>query len=90
MHLDKDHQDDGFPFTLTHEGKDYDYAMRLPTTEEAMKASELDETKALDFMLGFVDPKSEGAPPIKEVVKKKNIKWLRRFVAMVKAEWEGE
>lgn len=64
------------------------YRMRYPTTEEVEGAQKLkdDENKA-DWLYSFIQPVNKESQPIKEVLKKKNIKFLKRFNEMVTTEF---
>lgn len=65
------------------------YRMRYPTTEEIEQADKLetDEQKN-DVVYEYISP-VDNAPPVREVLKKVNIKVVKKFNQMVRTEFGG-
>jgi hypothetical protein len=73
-----------FPFTLG--GKEY--KMRYPTTEEVEKSRSIKtDEKRVEWLYSFIEPVTEGAPPVRDVLKAKNIKVLQKFNKMILTEF---
>jgi hypothetical protein len=68
--------------------KGHVYAFRYLTLEEADSFREVadDNDKARDFLYQFITPVSDGAPALDDTFKKMNVKQLKLFLDMVKAE----
>lgn len=67
------------------------YKMRYPTTEEALEAEKLreDPLKAGEWVQKFITPISDNAPDITELLNKSNVRVLRNFTNMIKAEFSA-
>lgn len=76
-----------FEFTID----EHKYRMRYPTTEEALESDKLkdDPIKAGEWVHRFVEPVSENAPPIMDLLNKSSVKVLQNFTQMVKTEFGG-
>lgn len=73
----------------------HSYLMRYPSVEEieglqkVIKESENDTEKILDYVYAFVSA-DEGTPPLKDVMRKQNVKVMVNFTNMIKSEFVGE
>ncbi len=77
---------EGFEFVLGG----HTYYFRYPNTEEITEVNKVPEDKQLDYLYGFITPKGEGTPSIKDNLAKQNIKVLQRFTEMVKTEFSSD
>lgn len=68
---------------------EHKYKMRYPTTEEALEGDKLmdDPKKAGDWVHKFIEPVTENAPPITDLLNKSNVRVLRNFTEMIKTEF---
>lgn len=64
------------------------YRMRYPNAEEAEEAQKLEnEEKRTEWLYNFIEPVSKEAPPIREALKKINVKKMVKFNQMVISEF---
>lgn len=70
-------------------GNEYD--MRYPTTEEVQEAQKIksDEEKA-KWIYTFITPVVETSPSVEDALQKVNVNVLKKFNAMIKAEFSSE
>lgn len=83
--LDDQEQEDYFRFQLG--GKVYQ--MKYPTMEEIQGAQKLPDDKKVEWMYGFIEAEEKDTPPIKDVLAKKNLKFLQAFNKMVADQFGG-
>lgn len=67
------------------------YFMKYPTTEEIEELQKIkDQEKQTEKMFSLATPVEEGAPSLKEALKTKNVKVLKKFSDMIAAEFGME
>ena len=89
-----DNVNESFSFTLGG----FEYQMRYPTVEETENFQKIlaksDEEKNTDAvmaeMYSYISSDDEKAPPIAEAMKKQNIRVIKNFNEMIKAEFGAE
>lgn len=84
LHNLDDQVEDDFGFILNG----HEYRMRYPTTEETVKAQDIEEdtNKQLDWLYSFIKPVKPDSPPIKDALANVNVKKLQKFTQMVTTE----
>lgn len=86
INLDTETDQEFFEFIV--DGKNY--RMRYPTTEEVEHSQKLeDDEKKSEWLYSFIEPVEKDTPAIRDVLKKKNIKFLKRFNEMIITEFGG-
>lgn len=96
IHSLNDNVSDSFTFEVGG----HQYKMIYPTLEQVEELQKLvteneskkegdatDDTTPMDWMYKFISPIDETAPPIKETMKKQNIRVMANFSNMVKTEF---
>lgn len=79
--------EEGFNFVLGGNT----YFMRYPTTEEVEEMQkEKNPQKQAERMFEFAVPVDQDAPSLKEALKSKNVKVLKKFSEMIAVEFGGE
>lgn len=64
-----------------------DKTKQIERKKEQNKDVSREEKELEDWMYSFTTPQTEGAPPIKELLEKQNIKVMQNFQTMFKTEF---